>query len=273
MTAVTKHEPREVAQAPERMAQPVEQQSETAAVLSMIERLAREPSVDIDRVERMMNLHRDMRREQAFSEFNVAMARIKSELPQVVRDAENSHTKSRYARLETISAAADPIISKHGISLSFGTDDSPLQNHYRVVCDVSLGAHTKRYHLDTPADGVGSGGKANKTAVQALGSALSYSRRYLKLMIFDIALTNEDNDGNAQYEDRVPDQREPSPEPKRSEAPRITPDQVQKLRDAIHDIGETEAKFCKAANIKSIESIWAADFKAAMDFVAQAGRK
>ena len=39
-------------------------------------------------------------------------------------------------------------------------------------------------------------GTQNKTATHAFGSTMSYGRRYLKLMIFDVATTDED-DGNA----------------------------------------------------------------------------
>jgi hypothetical protein len=248
-------------------------QSETAAILSMIERLARDPSVDIGRVERMMALHRETKLEKAREDYNVAMAAVQAELPQIKRDAKNDHTRSQYARLETIAAAVDPIITKHGLSLSYGTEDSPLAGHYRVVCTVARGAHERQFHLDTPADGVGSGGKANKTAVQAMGSALSYARRYLKLMIFDIALTNEDNDGNRMDDDR-PLRREPErqPEAPKQDRPVITPQQAQELRDAIHDIGETEASFCRHTKIKSVDTILAVDFQAAKDFISKAGR-
>lgn len=253
-------------------------QSETAAILSMIERLARDPSVDIGRVERMMALHRETKLEKAREDYNIAMAAVQAELPQIKRDAKNDHTRSQYARLETIAAAVDPIITKHGLSLSYGTEDSPLQGHYRVVCTVARGAHERQFHLDTPADGVGSGGKANKTAVQAMGSALSYARRYLKLMIFDIALTNEDNDGNRMEDDR-PQRREPErapdrqPEPVKHGRPVITQAQADDLRDLLREKRAPERDFLAWLKLPRIDDIPADIYAECVEAVRGFGRQ
>jgi hypothetical protein len=248
-------------------------QSETAAILSMIERLARDPSVDIGRVERMMALHRETKLEKAREDYNIAMAAVQAELPQIKRDARNDHTKSQYARLETISAAVDPIITKHGLSLSYGTEPSDLPNHYRVVCTVARGAHERRFTLDTPADGVGSGGKATKTAVQAMGSALSYARRYLKLMIFDIALTNEDNDGNRMDDDR-PQRREPErqPEPIRHDRPVITQAQADDLRDLLREKKAPERDFLAWLKLARIDDIPADIYAECVEAIRGFGR-
>ncbi len=46
-----------------------------------------------------------------------------------------------------------------------------------------------------PLDSAGSGGKVNKTPIQASGSTQSYARRYLVCQIFNVT-TADDNDGN-----------------------------------------------------------------------------
>lgn len=255
----------------------VASQTETAAVLSMIERLAKDPSVDIDRVERMMTLHREMRAERAREAYNIAMAAVQARLPQVKRDAANKETHSRYARLETIAAAVDPIIAEAGLSLSYGTEPSALPNHYRVVCTVSLGAHERRFELDTPADGAGFKGTANKTAVQAMGSTLSYARRYLKLMIFDIALTNEDNDGNG-VRDMVPDHRiEQRPEPRQEPRQQRRADDVLNgqelahLRAVLDEAGWSEATYLKQIKVERLEDIYANKLNDAVAFAQRQG--
>ena len=48
-----------------------------------------------------------------------------------------------------------------------------------------------------PADGKGAQGRDVMTRTHATGSAVSYGRRYLLLMIFNIAVGGEDDDGNA----------------------------------------------------------------------------
>jgi hypothetical protein len=125
------------------------------------------------------------------------MKAAQEEMPAIVRDAENKDNHSRYARLETVIAAISPVISKHGFSMSFGTDQSPIERHYRITCVVAhVGGHSRREFADVPADGTGIKGTPNKTATHAFGSTLSYGRRYLTLLIFNVALTDDD-DGNA----------------------------------------------------------------------------
>lgn len=167
------------------------------AVLSMIERVAMDPNADVDKLERMLAMQERILDREAESAFNVAMQEAQAEMPRIVRDAKNSSTNSRFARLETIAEKVKPIITKHGFSMSFGTSDSPLEKHYRITCIVSHTAgHSREYHADVPADTTGMKGTQNKTATHGFGSTMSYGRRYLTLLIFDIALTDEDDDGN-----------------------------------------------------------------------------
>jgi hypothetical protein len=68
------------------------------------------------------------------------------------------------------------------------------------MCTV---AHSGGYEeppiaLDSPLDVAGSQGKTNKTGIQAVGSSVSYLRRYLLTMAFNIVLADDDDDGEAQ---------------------------------------------------------------------------
>lgn len=166
-------------------------------VLSMIERVATDPNADVDKLERMLAMQERILDREAEAAFNVAMQEAQEEMPRIMRDAKNDSTHSTYARLETIMAKINPVITKRGFSMSFGTADSPLERHYRIVCTVSHTAgHSREYHADVPADMTGMKGNQNKTATHGFGSTMSYGRRYLTLLIFNIALTNEDDDGN-----------------------------------------------------------------------------
>lgn len=190
MGAIVKQEEQQA-----QLAQPV---SESAAIFQIIERAARDPNVDIDKMQRLMEMREREMARLAQVEFNKAMKAAQAEMPQVVRDADNDQTKSRYARYETISEAIQPIITKHGFSLTYDEGTPAKENHIRVLCDVMHDAgHVKQYHADIPFDNVGMKGNANKTNTHAYGSTKSYGKRYLKLDIFDVALKNEDDDGNA----------------------------------------------------------------------------
>lgn len=171
--------------------------SDTDALLAIIERVASDPEADPERVERFMALYEKAAARKALLAFNAAMSAAQLAMPAVVRDAENKQTNSRYAKLETISDAIDPIIHANGFSISYGTFVSTLPGHYGVRAEVAhVGGHTKSYDADVPADTVGPKGNQNKTPTHGFGSTMSYGRRYLKLMIFDVKLKGEDKDGN-----------------------------------------------------------------------------
>lgn len=166
-------------------------------LLDIIDRAARDPSVDIDKLERLIALHERRKEIEAEEAFNRAMRHAQAEMPRILRDARNDSTNSRYSRLETIAEKAMPVVTAHGFSLSFGTDVSPQKDHYRVTCKVShVDGHSRDYFADVPADLMGMKGNANKTATHGFGSTMSYGRRYLTLLIFNLVLVNEDNDGN-----------------------------------------------------------------------------
>lgn len=223
-----------------------------APLLSMIERAARDPSFDLDRLERLMGMHQDMQRREAERLFNEAMSACQAELPRVIRAATNTHNNSRYAKLEDIAKVSAPIYTRHGFSLSFDTEDGAAAGFVRLVCKVAHAAGFSRdVRADLPLDAAGSQGKANKTGIQAWGSTMSYGRRYLTLLVFNIALTNDphDNDG-------VPAKGNDEPE-------FITDAQACELRALVraHDVNLDA--FLAYGQVASIEEIPAGQFQSA----------
>lgn len=156
-----------------------------------------EKGFDANRIAQFMDLQDRMEKKQALEEYIAAMNRCQKRMPIVVRDSENKQTNSRFARLEAVANKIKPIYTEEGFTLEFGEEDSPLEKHRRIVCEVQhIGGHLKKFHLDSPIDDVGAKGTANKTAVQGLGSLVTYLRRYLTLMVFNIVIADSDNDGN-----------------------------------------------------------------------------
>ena len=174
------------------------QSNDAASIMSVIIQVAANPNVDVGNMERLMQMHERHVDRQASAAFSIAMVSAQKRIKPVTRNALNKHTASTYARLEDIDRAISPIFTEEGFSLSFGTADSRLPGHLRVTCEcMHAGGHTKLYQLDLPIDAAGSGGKTNKTGVQANGSTISYGRRYLTQMIFNVTTTDDDDDGNS----------------------------------------------------------------------------
>lgn len=233
------------------------QQSETSAVLSMIERAARDPSVDIDKLSQLMEMRKEVEREASKRVFNTAMKAAQAEMRPVAADALNPQTKSRYATYAKLDNALRPIYTKHGFALSFDEADSPKPEHIRVLCYVSHdGGFERTYHKDMPCDGKGAKGGDVMTKTHATGAASSYGARYLLKGIFNVAVGEDDRDGN---------------EPAQLNSPppgSITAEQAAEIREALEAKGASEKSFLQWAKQKRIEHIPADLFEACMDGIA-----
>lgn len=157
---------------------------------------ARDPRVEVGKLKELLAMAHDEETRAAEKMFNAAMYAAQSEMPKVIRDAFNPHTKSRYPKLETLSQTVDPVARQHGFVLTYGTSDSPLDDHYRVICDVTHvpSGFTRRYLADIGSDVVGAKGGGTKSGAQGSGSSISYGRRYIKVLIFDLVIVGEDTD-------------------------------------------------------------------------------
>lgn len=169
-----------------------------AAVIAMIERAARDPSIDLDKMERLLAWREREQERVASQAFDRAMADCQKQMRQVTKDSDNPHTKSRYASYAALDRSLRPIYSGCGFHVEFDTREAPEPN-IRVICRVAHdGGFSREYHIDMPADGKGAQGRDVMTRTHATGSALTYGRRYLLMMIFNIAVSDrDDDDGNS----------------------------------------------------------------------------
>jgi hypothetical protein len=166
------------------------------SLLHVLGRAMSDPSIDVEKVERYAALYeRAIAREDEIA-FNQAMMQAQSEMRPIAAKANNPQTKSKYAKYEAVDAEARPIYTKHGFSLSFYTGEGAPEGSIRVQCKVSRGGHTERPYIDMPADGKGAKGGDVMTKTHATGAGVTYGRRYLLGMIFNLVIGNDD-DGNS----------------------------------------------------------------------------
>lgn len=177
------------------------------ATTSMFERLARDPSVDVDKLERLVQMHERAAARIAQERFNAAMSMAQKAMRPIAADADNPQTRSRYASYAALDRALRPIYTEHGFAVSFDTGDAPGPQTVRMLAYVThVGGFSRTYRADMPADGKGAKGGDVMTLTHATGAAMAYGMRYLLKMIFNVAVGEEDRDGN------VP--KEPDPTPK-----------------------------------------------------------
>jgi hypothetical protein len=171
--------------------------TEAAALIQVISRAASDPSVDVNKLERLMAMHEQITAREAEKAFYVAMTACQLEIKQVAPDADNPQTRSKYATYAKLDSVLRPVYTKHGFSLSFDEGESK-PDMVRVICYVShIGGHSRTYHRDMPADGKGAKGGDVMTKTHAAGAAGSYGARYLLKGIFNVAIGEYDNDGNS----------------------------------------------------------------------------
>lgn len=213
--------------------------SEAAAVINMIDRAARDPSVDIDKLQRLMEMRKTIETEAAEKAFNIAMKAAQAEMGRISTDAENKQTRSRYATYAKLDSILRPIYTKHGFSLSFDEGESPKPEHIRCLCYVSHDAgFTRTYRKDMPADGKGAKGGDVMTKTHATGAASSYGARYLLKGIFNVAIGEDDRDGN-------------DPEPSGV----ISENQFKRLVALADEVGADKAKFCTYFRIDGVAQL------------------
>lgn len=226
---------------------------ESTALITVIERAARDPSIDIDKMERLLAMQEKIFAKQAEAEFNAAMSLCQSEMPQIQPRDKNDQTSSMYAALEDIDRKARPVYTRHGFALSFGTIDCPLEGHYRQTCLAThRGGHSRPYQADLPTDMTGLKGNPNKTGIQGFGSTMSYGQRYMTKLVFNIVIGGEDNDGNG---------------------PTLGPGQIETIRALMKECGSDEAQFLEFWRIDSLEKMPVFNFPVIMDMLERKAKR
>ena len=207
--------------------------------------MAIDKDLDMDKLERLIAMKDREEEKTAKSYFDIAMAKVQSDIEPIIADAENDHTNSMYARLSTIVGTLAPIYAGEGFSVSFGTEDCKSEKlvndgWFRTTAELShVGGFSKHYFVDLPADTVGSGGTINKTLIHGTKSTITYSRGILMGLMFNFTTSMDvDNDGNS-LDDK------------------ILPEDAAILRDQLEAVGGEEEFFCDwlRKGIKSFDDV------------------
>lgn len=157
------------------------------ALISVIERVASNPEADIAKLEKMLDMQERVLNRNAAQAFAADMAAMQAEMPRVFKLA-NSHNGS-YARLEDINDALRPTLQKFGFCVTFRINQQGLESvTVTAVCSHKLG-HSETASMTLPLDKSGS-----KNAVQAIGSTVSYGKRYAMCALLNIS-TGDDTNG------------------------------------------------------------------------------
>jgi len=170
----------------------------------------------------------------ALDQIAPALVKAQAELSDPVKDAKNPHFKSRFVSLKGVLDSIRPVLHKHGIAIVQAIDfdgERPFVN--------TLLLHVSGQFIESRCPVV----SAKPNDPQAMGSAITYARRYAAAAICGVAPADEDDDGESAVV------RE-EPAPKRST---VIP--YDTLEVALEDIKEAKSMAAlKTIGLKLAES-------------------
>lgn len=243
------------------------EQSEPAQnVLAVIARASRDQSVDIDKMERLLQMQERVLARDAERAFNTALAEMQDEMPVIdehgaVRGRDGK-VQSRYARFEDINEVCRPTLRKYGFAINFRTEFSDGA----VIIIGTLrhrAGHREESTLRLPADVSG-----NKNNVQAWGSSIAYGKRYAMTALLNITSRGEDNDGRgSQGSDETGSDPKP-PQPAGRAPGMATDSQVKLLRAKMDAAGMSAEELCKHFNVDSVTRLPFEQVNDALKFIA-----
>jgi hypothetical protein len=181
---------------PSTSAQPTLLQTVMQAVL--------DPTIDPARLEKFLQIGRELEADKAKREWGLAFRAAKDEIDgirivkngQIIYPGKNGAAPStiKFARYEDLADAVKPILRKNALTASYTyrVETTPP----KTVCVMKLlhaGGHSENFE-SIPLPLVDDGG--GKNAVQGAGSVMTYGRRYAVQAAFDIVAVDEDDDGS-----------------------------------------------------------------------------
>lgn len=207
---------------------------------------------------------------KAFVAWQNALLECQKEVAYVSKDANNNQTHSKYATLQKLDAILRPHYNANGFTVTFGTKPADRENVITVTCMLSHEkGYEREFEADIPCDGLGAKGNKVMTTTHAVGSAMTYGRRYLLCMVFNIMTGNEpDDDGNAAGRKVAPKKAAP-----------ISDEQLSEIITLCNETATEQSKFCEylskkfKAKIGSISEIPEDAFKFAVGMLNKKAEK
>jgi hypothetical protein len=122
-------------------------------------------------------------RSEQINEVAAALAKAQGEIRPAIKDSNNPHFKSRYADLASVWDACRDALSKHGLSVSQVPE---VRESGHVLTTLLLHASGQWLSGELAI-------QADRAGLQALGSAITYARRYSLAAMVGVAPDDDDD--------------------------------------------------------------------------------
>lgn len=226
-----------------------------ATLYEMLGALVRDTTIDPSRIVVFLDIKEREEKRAAQNEFTAAMNRLQQKLPRISKrgrieftsKSTGVATSTPFAKYEDVWTVVGPLLLEEGFTVSFGTK-SLGEKGGGILIQATLhhiAGHSQTEEMPLPFDTSGS-----KNAIQAVGSTLSYGKRYLLFAILNLVTEGEDTDGTA--------------------ISAITDEQKMNIETLMADCRLTEegkSKFLEMMGVKSIDGIQQGGYKAAISIL------
>jgi len=225
----------------------------TNSLLPAIITLAKDPSVDVAKLAALLDMQAKMEARQAEREAIEAFTALSANLPRVKKTGViDMGTKGsmKFAKWEDMDKVIRPLLVENGFSLSFNSVERPGGG-----LTVTGELMHRSGHVRTATIALALDTGAGRNNLQAMGSSLSYGKRYCAEMLLNIVREGDDDDGT------------------KGGAAFVTAEQVAELQGLIEETGADEAKFLQAAGAAHIGEIAAGAYTMAKNLLLSRKRR
>lgn len=193
--------------------------------------LAIQRGADVATITQLNQLRMDVEKDNARKAFNLSLSAAKKAIRPIIKnrrvkfeskkqDVRDGKVDYAHEDLAGIAEQIDPILSEHGLSYYFDTENKP--GEMTVICVIAheLG-HEKRTPLTAGVDTSGA-----KNHLQAIGSAATYLQRYTLKLALGLSVTDDDDaNGVGGGVGESPNRKDPEPQ-QRPRPPRASQTQT-----------------------------------------------
>jgi hypothetical protein len=214
------------------------------SLLNFVAMAVRDPSVDVTKLEALLRMQREIVADDGRVQFYRSLGAFAAEVPQIAKAGRTD--KYKFAKREDMDDIIRPLLTKHGLVLSFRPVSSSLE---AITVEGELvhvqSGYAKTAQFTMPPD-FGPG----RNNLQAFGSAKAYAERYLTEMLCGLVRCDEDQDGNR-----------PSPRAANDDG-RMNAAQLKLLDDLMIQTNTGEGKFLAYHKLdyRSIQQVPASEF-------------
>jgi hypothetical protein len=165
----------------------VKTEQQASPLMNIISAASTNGEVDADKLLKLIEASERFDANVARKAYVKAMAAFQANAPKIVKDAKGHN--SGYTKLSTVISIVAPKLSEQGLSHSWVTEQDGKT--IKVFCKITHEqGHSEKTYLSAEADTSGS-----KNSIQALGSTVTYLKRYTLEAALGLAEAEQGDDG------------------------------------------------------------------------------